>query len=156
MSSGPENRFIKSIHNKLSKEIYREKMHNPYRGGTADVWYSGRFDAWIEYKWVESLPKKGKLIPDLSMLQKQWLKGRYDEGRTVYVVVGCPSGAIVFSNPTEWETGLSSATLNKPEYVIWLTNIIIGGTGANSKEPKKRSGERIIRIQDPDHRVADL
>lgn len=139
MSSGPENRFIKSINDKLTKDIYCEKMHNPYRGGTADVWYSGKYDAWIEYKWITSMPKKGVLIPKLSGLQKIWCKDRFTEGRTVFVVVGCPRGAIIFSNPAEWINGLSNpVVLSKPDYIVWLTKLITGVANAGDKSVKKR------------------
>lgn len=139
MSSGPENRFIKSINSTLTKDIYCEKMHNPYRGGTADVWYSAKRDAWIEYKWINSVPKKGVLIPALSGLQKIWLADRYKEGRTVFVVVGCPMGAIIFSNPAEWINGLSSpVVLSKPDFRVWLTILLTGVTNASHKSVKKR------------------
>lgn len=132
MSSGPENRFIASVHTKL-KGIYFEKMHNPYRGGTADVWYSGKRDAWIEYKWINSVPKKGVLIPDLSGLQKLWLGNRFSEGRTVFAVVGCPSGAIVFSNPAEWTDGITPVVITKDSYIVWLTGVINGSSGEVKK-----------------------
>lgn len=142
MSSGPENRFIKWIGSKLPKEIYSEKMHNPYRGGTADVWYSGKRDAWIEYKWINSVPKKGVLIPDLSGLQKLWLGRRFSEGRTVFVVVGCPMGAIVFSNPAEWTDGANPVVMTKDSYIVWLTGVI-NGSGGEAKKNSPRGNKRI-------------
>ena len=102
---GPENRFIQRVHKKLSSEVYREKMHNPYRGGTPDVWYSGKGgDCWVEYKWLPRQPKRVP-TPALSELQKKWLRGRFLEGRDVMVVVGFPDGAYTFSDPTDWEEG---------------------------------------------------
>lgn len=148
MNSGPENRFIKSVHDKLPKEIYKEKMHNPYRGGTADVWYSGERDAWIEYKWIDSVPKKGVLIPALSPLQVIWCTDRFNEGRNVYVVVGCPLGAIVFSNPADWEDGVKVGKLAlfpKPFYVDWLHELI-GRPNAGRKSTKKRGTKRDVDI----------
>lgn len=122
-------------------------MHNPYRGGTADVWYSGKRDAWIEYKWINSLPKKGVLVPDLSGLQKHWLGSRFIEGRNVFVVVGCPSGAVVFSNPAEWNDGLTPVVLSKPDYVVWLTKTITGDVDAGNKNTKKRGNKRDKSVQ---------
>jgi hypothetical protein len=56
VSSKPETTFIQSIHRHLPKEVYREKMANPYRGGTPDVWYSGyKSDLWVEYKFIPKL-----------------------------------------------------------------------------------------------------
>lgn len=139
MSTGPENRFIASIHRVLPKSIYREKMHNPYRGGTPDVWYSGERDAWIEYKWINAVPKKGVVIPALSELQKKWLEDRFAEGRSVFVVVGCPLGAIIFRNPAEWETGRTKPViLTKSDYLIWLTTTIGRSDGIN-KQTKDNS-----------------
>lgn len=79
--------------------LHREKTHNPYRGGTADVWYSGFLDdLWAEYKWLAKLPKKApvRLDRELSPLQQQWLTGRYKEGRNVVAILGTPEGAWVF------------------------------------------------------------
>lgn len=97
--SKPETRFYTAVHKLLPRSIHREKMHNVYRGGTADVWYSGNLsDLWIEYKWVTKLPKKTFVYPFLllSPLQQQWLKGRHEEGRNVAVILGTPEGAWVF------------------------------------------------------------
>ncbi len=103
---GPENRFIQRVHKKLDKSVYREKMHNVYRGGTPDVWYSGPGgDLWVEYKWIDSVPKSGTIVPNLSALQLDWLTKRYAEGRNVLVVVGTPEGAAVISRPDEWKNG---------------------------------------------------
>lgn len=38
----------------------------------------------------------------LSVLQEKWLKGRYEEGRMVAVVIGCPDGGIILRDQ-EWE-----------------------------------------------------
>lgn len=122
---GPESRFIHSVHEKLPKEVYREKMHNVYRGGTFDVWYSGKArDLWIEYKWVGSIPKKGTIVPDLSMLQLKWGRGRQGEGRNVFVVVGCPDGGVLLKS-TQWEEGVSveefrKALLTKSALAKWI------------------------------------
>jgi hypothetical protein len=76
---GPENRLINAVKKELGSDVYSEKMHNAYRGGTPDVWYSGRGgDLWVEWKWIASVPKKGPIVPNLSELQKQWLGRRVD------------------------------------------------------------------------------
>jgi hypothetical protein len=108
MGMGPENRRIKAVHRFLPETVYHEKMHNPYRGGTPDVWYSGRkADLWIEWKWRAGLPKKGRVVPALSALQQKWLRDRFAQGRTVWTVMGTRSGNIRFVNPAEWEEGLT-------------------------------------------------
>ncbi len=103
---GPENRFIQRVHKHLSKSVYREKMHNAYRGGTPDVWYSGpKGDLWIEYKWVAKLPKNKLLRAALSALQLDWLVRRKAEGRRVYVAVGYPEGCCLLNLENEWRDG---------------------------------------------------
>lgn len=103
MSRKPENTFIASIHRRLPPGLHAEKMANPYRGGTADVWYSGkRADLWIEYKFIERIPTNALVKPDLSELQKLWLGGRHKEGRNVAVVVGCKEGGIILRD-LDWE-----------------------------------------------------
>ena len=102
MGSGPENRFIQGVHAKLPARVYRMKNHNPYNAGIADCWYSGRRgDLWVEYKFVK-IPKRASTIidlvsggdPPLSRLQQEWLKARYEEGRSVGVIVGTEDGGI--------------------------------------------------------------
>lgn len=81
-------------------------MANPYRSGTADVWYSGeRRDLWIEYKWLE-IPKRddteisfvAKKDPLISVLQQDWIARRIMEGRTVWVIVGSKNGGVIYDN----------------------------------------------------------
>lgn len=106
MSAHPENTFIAAVHRHLLHDLYRQKNHNQYIGGIADVWYSGVNDLWIEYKFV-SVPKrddttidlinsKGKKDSAISSLQQEWLKGRHAEGRQVGVIVGCKEGGVWF------------------------------------------------------------
>lgn len=102
----PENRFIGNVHKKLHPDVYREKMHNPLRGGTPDVYYMGyRDDLWVEYKWEPKFPKK-HLTPDLSGLQKVWLERAHDRGRKPWCVVGSPTGSIVLTDPRHWHQGI--------------------------------------------------
>lgn len=106
MSKGPEGTFIRSVHKLLPDGVYSMKNHNPYNSGIADCWYSGNTgDIWIEYKFIE-LPKRPKTdikVPELlSALQSDWLAHRYEEGRKVYVVVGCKEGGVWFEDRM-WE-----------------------------------------------------
>jgi hypothetical protein len=111
--SKPETRFYTAVHKLLPRSVHREKMHNVYRGGTADVWYSGAAgDLWVEYKWLASLPKKAFVRPEklLSPLQQQWLKGRHEEGRNIVVILGTPEGAWLFEG-TAWKAPLDPAAI---------------------------------------------
>ena len=110
--SGPENTFIASVHRHLPADIYRMKNHNQYNGGIADVWYSGKQDLWIEYKFIV-VPKRDNTIIDLinkppkgdsviSSLQQKWLKDRNAEGRNVGIIVGSKEGGVWFHKDA-WE-----------------------------------------------------
>ena len=105
--SKPETRFYTAVHKLLppKRVLHREKMHNPYQGGTADVWYSGSLDdLWVEYKWLAKLPVRApvQLTKELSPLQQQWLSGRHAEGRNVVVILGTPEGAWICEG-VDWE-----------------------------------------------------
>lgn len=120
----PENRFIGSVHRHLPR-TYAEKMNNPWRAGTADVWYSGdRGDLWIEYKFIERIPRSAEILPDLTPRQKRWLNNRYDEGRNIAVVLGMPTGGVIYRNK-EWLNPLDNETLAglvvpKDEIARWI------------------------------------
>jgi hypothetical protein len=81
VSSKPENTFIGTVNDRLpikkrkastiarrkvsdESHIHYEKMNNPYRGGTADSWYSGLAgDLWVEFKYLPRVPKRGVVDP---------------------------------------------------------------------------------------------
>lgn len=116
MSSGPENRFIQSLHRLLPPRVYRMKNHNPYNSGIPDCWYSGDAgDLWVEYKFMQ-LPKRASSVVDLtagktpllSSLQQQWLRTRHNEGRAVGVIIGTLQGGLWLPG-IAWEKPLSSA-----------------------------------------------
>jgi hypothetical protein len=74
-------------------------MHNAYRSGTADVWYSGRAgDLWIEYKFIRELPVHApiRITTLCSKQQLLWLNGRHAEGRHVAVVLGHTAYAWIY------------------------------------------------------------
>jgi hypothetical protein len=127
---GPENRFIAAVH-RLLPQVYHEKMHNPYRGGTFDVWYSGKAkDLWIEYKWIPRTPVRAQVIPALEPLQLKWGRERYEEGRDVFVVVGCPDGGVLFQRKA-WEEGVSAeefrrTLLTKFALAKWIFDFATG------------------------------
>lgn len=85
----PEKTFINRVHRQLppEKELHKEKMHNAYRGGTADMWYSSyRNDLWIEYKVVGPYVRVPEFVkPNLSKLQCLWALRRQMEGRDVWI-----------------------------------------------------------------------
>lgn len=123
-SAKPENRFIQGINRHLSR-TYIEKMNNPYRSGTADVWYSGnRGDLWVEYKYIERIPRSAEILPDLTPRQRRWLNARSDEGRNVAVILGTPTGGVIYRNK-DWSAPLSTEQLiervqAKDELARWI------------------------------------
>ena len=102
-------------------------MNNPYSSGCADFWYSGNAaDVWCEWKYLPKVPVRALILPNLSELQKNWLEGRYREGRNVAVVVGCPKGGVVYENRT-WLEPLTpseflSRVLTRQQLALWLVN----------------------------------
>lgn len=126
----PESVFSDSLNKMLPVPIHREKMNNPYRGGTADFWYSGNLDdLWVEYKLLSKQPKNIYNLttgnkPPLSALQQKWLRERYNEGRNVAVVVGTPAGIKILQH-LSWEKDNDYTTLlTKREVAAWITGKI--------------------------------
>lgn len=102
----PENTFINWVNKRLSSDVYCEKTHNDYRGGTPDVYYEGTSCKsrmfWVEYKFLKT-PPKHSFTPKLSQLQKRWLRRNYKNGHYPLVIVGHPDGAYILTHPDEWE-----------------------------------------------------
>lgn len=136
--SKPETNFYTAVHKFLPPvdELHREKMSNPYRGGTADHWYSGKNDLWIEWKF-EVLPVRDTTLidicggkkPSLSHLQQDWLRCRYAEGRDVYVIIGSKEGGVIMTEPSAgrfaWERPITAAhyranLMTRKEIAAWI------------------------------------
>lgn len=155
MSRGPETRFIASVHRLLPTDLYHMKNHNTYVGGPADVWYSGkRIDIWAEYKFNRYAPAIINLMDPkkpygLSMLQQEWLRDRYLEGRNVVVILGIghvkdrkDGGGIVF-HAREWERAwnLDDRKIeSRLEIATWISE-----TTKGSYEAPVRRGKRLER-----------
>ena len=131
MSSKPETTFTHSIHRHLPKEVYREKMANPYRGGAPDVWYSGnKRDLWVEYKFIPKLAVRVPNKIELSELQRLWLEARQVEGRNVAVIVGCPDGGVVLRSPFPREIttpDFQASLLSRKQLAAWIGSQVNGG-----------------------------
>lgn len=149
MSQGPENRYRDSIHRLLPRELHHEKMHNPYRGGTFDDWYSGnKADIWVEYKWKEL---------NLSPLQAKWGKARFTEGRKVYVIVGNKNGGVLYKAPNSWESGVGGTHMAKAVIAAWLVDQTMetqpDADSTKTRSPRKQRGQR---IQNTNNGSADI
>lgn len=131
MSAKPENTFIRSVH-KFLQSTYFEKTNNPWRSGTPDVWYSGnRGDLWVEYKFIPRIPRSQNILPDLTPRQRRWLNSRLDEGRNVAVVLGTPSGGVIYRNKT-WSDPMTTeqieaALVPRDEIARWIFNEVGAG-----------------------------
>lgn len=106
MAAKPETTFYRSVHKHLPKEptLYQMKLYNPFLAGPPDHWYSGdKADLWTEWKYLKP-PKRPStsVAPGLSGPQQRWLRERYEQGRNVAVVLGCPDGGVVYRD-LDWE-----------------------------------------------------
>ena len=147
MSVKPETSFIGRLNNRLpikkrpgsakaraanpGRHIHYEKMNNPYSSGTFDGWYSGKRDLWVEFKYLPTVPVRATICPHklLSELQLNWGNERYDEGRSVAVIIGCPAGGVVLVDRA-WEKNLSAEQfktmmLSMDELASWLINQVL-------------------------------
>jgi len=133
MTIKPENQFITGVHKYVAPAVYRMKNNNAYTAGVPDVWYSGhKADVWVEYKFVQKLPTRDNtiIIPGLTPLQLEWLSARYNEGRTVLVVIGCKQGGVLLHEPAQWREGLSKAafernTISRKEIAERITQLCL-------------------------------
>lgn len=115
MSSKPETGIYRGVHNwleRLKPTVYSEKMYNPLRGGTPDMYYEYRRSLWVEYKYAKlPLRDSSLVIYAVSDLQEDWLMRQYKNGLEPWVIVGThndkhkPMGAIL-KLPREWRSGM--------------------------------------------------
>lgn len=125
----PETNFRLRVERKLPRALHHEKMANPYIGGTADSWYSGKkADLWVEYKFLPSIPQRGVITAKrlgLTALQLDWLEGRYKEGRNVAVIVGVPGGGIIMRDllwAKDSPTSIFAARMSDAAIAEWITH----------------------------------
>lgn len=133
----PETTFILKVHRHLSDRVYREKMANPYRGGTPDVYAEGdKGSIWLEYKYLPRVPSN-VVLPDkaLSRLQQFWLRRCHGNGRPCAVIVGHPDGGVIYPG-VSWEETLTqeeflakSKTVN--EVAKWVEQQILHSPNNN-------------------------
>lgn len=130
MSAKAENVFIGAVHKHMPADVYKEKMSNPYRGGTPDVFYEARHQAWGEYKFIE-VPKRADTLikPNLSALQLDWLQRCYANGHRCFVIIGSRAGGVMLQSPGVWSHGLSAGEFmesikTKKEIADLITSIV--------------------------------
>jgi len=151
----PETLFTNRVNKRLPQDVYAEKQHNFYRGGTPDFWYSGyKADLWVEYKWIKQLPKKEStpIKADLSGLQTLWLDDAHKKGRNVCVIIGSPQGCAILVDGT-WRCELSHAAFlfKEPDVVQWLTRKLCVPTSLSNSD----SNSYKFSIQNSDNEFAN-
>lgn len=119
--SKPETLFHGRLNKRLPVEVKAEKMNNPYRGGTADFWYSGyKDDLWVEYKWLTHAPVRSVKV-GLSKLQELWLNDGWKKGRNVCVITGSPQGcAILLEGAWMHNVDRAAFKYTEQDVVTWL------------------------------------
>lgn len=144
MPSKPETSYIKLINDELARlapEIYFEKTHNEYRGGTFDVYYEAAINnvMWVEYKWYDSLAPVVDLLvpikrPKMTPLQQEWGKRAKQNALTALVVIGFKPKASRFSRGVilrDWTRSLPRdevfrRSLDKTAMAEALINLLYG------------------------------
>lgn len=98
----PERRFRQSVTKYLrGTDLYMWSINDSWHAGVPDHYYSGEGgDLWAEYKYFPTDRAKFDLThppktPKLTRTQQNWLNRQHDRGRTVWVIVGMPSGGLV-------------------------------------------------------------
>jgi len=114
MAAKPENTFRGKVHKHLPPSVYHMKTSNPYLGGVWDDYYeSPRGILWVEYKFVEKLPRI--LTPNMSPLQLNWGKRLLSNGIPCAVCVGVGRGTgtqAVWLEDEAWATSIPRAELD--------------------------------------------
>lgn len=133
MSQGPETRFTQGVNRHLSSAVHREKMHNPYRGGTPDWYYEGKANIlWAEYKFLITVPPTIRLMDSskyVTDLQALWLTRAYKNNKPVCVITGWEKGAVIFEGVT-WMNEITREdferkTISKQEAAEWIQESVL-------------------------------
>lgn len=112
-----EHSYIRAIHRHIPKTVHVWKVNARFRKGVPDCWYSGdRTDLWVEYKWLSPAPVL-RFTPNLSGNQEHWCRGRHQEGRNIFVILGTPAGGLVMRD-REWEKTLGAPAVWLPHKTI--------------------------------------
>ncbi len=104
-----EKTLIAAIVRPLPPEIHSQSMTfgSLTANGTPDRYFDGtKGDLWCEFKQLDAWPRDGmvggvdaKKRGCYSPQQYAWMKRRWENGRNVWGVIGCPTAAWFFSCP---------------------------------------------------------
>jgi len=140
-----ESQYTQSLMKKLPNSVYKWKINCNFARGVPDLYVSGaKKDLWVELKYLQKLPKKAKVIPNLSRLQEKWLIRAKKQGRNVAVIVGSPEGGFLLLDPVEWQEGIIPSKYNAlttQELADWIESVTCQGVWKN--ETKQSTGEAV-------------
>jgi hypothetical protein len=91
---------------------------------------SVQMDMWVEFKFIDKIPKTETFRLDLTPRQLEWLRDRHQEGREVYVILGTKDGGVIFSD-REWEgifsqKELLSRVISRKDIAEWIATATHG------------------------------
>ena len=142
-----ESQYTQSIHKQIHNDVYVWKINCNFAKGVPDAYYSGAIeDLWIELKYLQKLPKKAKVVPNLSSLQKKWLLRARKQGRNVAVIVGSPEGGFLLLDPVEWQEGFIPSDykcFTKQELARWIEEVTCQGVW---KDETKQSVFKTVNV----------
>lgn len=98
MAQKPETSFSKLLHSKINREVYVEKMSNPFRSGQVDYYYESTGPIlWAEHKWIEKPwttdREPSKICPRKEWTnQRHWLERAHKNGKQAYAIIGIGKG----------------------------------------------------------------
>ena len=122
-----EKDFITKVHKHLPKYIYSWKINDPYHGGVPDAFYSGQSKhCFIEYKYVQTLPKKdtSNISINLSAQQRACLQKHLNHKIPAFVVVGSEDLVYVTQNFTLEKITVKEFTNNAVSFVQYIDNLV--------------------------------
>jgi len=125
-----ESQVTQSINKHVKPHAYVWKIMAAMQAGIPDCYYSGtQSDLWIEFKLLREVPKRAttNILPNLSELQNKWLTNRYDQGRSVAVVLVSPIGCHIYTD-CMWNTPIHYDELNltRKQVAEWILAKING------------------------------
>lgn len=127
-----EHSFVRSIHNALSPDVYKWKIHDTYTGGVPDAMYAGPAGVlFVEYKYVKSLPKKDTTVirHSLSALQCAWLD-RMKGSTNVALILGCEDTALILEDDFSANICKSKyieQSIERSEIADWIYTTVFSG-----------------------------
>jgi len=141
-----EHSFVRYIHNALSPDVYKWKIHDTYTGGVPDAFYAGPAGTlFVEYKYVKSLPKKDTtaIRHSLSALQCAWLE-RMKGSTNVALILGIGTTALIIVD--DFSANICKSTyveqsIPRRQVAQWIYDVTHSGRANEKNKPTAPSRE---------------